>query len=297
MWTALLATVAALPTTSQAQQWRGRAPARDVQPQQARAAAETTASAPDQRGDARPWHGAALGTASPASGATREGVTGVDISPPRQSDHSRRDRTPEAAQPVTGIAAGDARRAASPSRPENVIAADRRAGNRRALTRRSAERLERARQWARAWADRRDFARDRAGFYDRRDWASRDWGERGWREEWPGSSGAAGAVGWSREWRREERFDWSSYRSANRNAFHLPRYYAPYGWNGSYRRFPIGGRLAPLLFTQSYWIADPYSYRLPEPYGPYRWIRFYNDALLVDVETGEVADMIYDIFW
>jgi len=26
-------------------------------------------------------------------------------------------------------------------------------------------------------------------------------------------------------------------------------------------------------------------------------VRYYNDVLLVDVETGEVLDTIYDFFW
>ena len=64
-----------------------------------------------------------------------------------------------------------------------------------------------------------------------------------------------------------------------------------------YRRFGIGVQLSSLLFAQDYWIDDPWSYRLPDPYGPYRWVRYYNDALLVDVETGEVVDAIHDLFW
>ena len=38
-------------------------------------------------------------------------------------------------------------------------------------------------------------------------------------------------------------------------------------------------------------------YRLPPAYGGTRWIRYYNDALLVDTYSGEVIDVIYDIFW
>ena len=87
------------------------------------------------------------------------------------------------------------------------------------------------------------------------------------------------------------------HRASNRSAYRLPRYYAPYGWSGGYRRFSLGARLAPSLFARSYWIEDPYAYRLPEAYEPYRWVRYYNDALLIDVETGEVVDAINDIFW
>ncbi|MEG8047084.1 RcnB family protein [Sphingomonas aerolata] len=36
---------------------------------------------------------------------------------------------------------------------------------------------------------------------------------------------------------------------------------------------------------------------MPEAYGPYRWVRYYNDALLVDLDSGRVVDTVYDIFW
>ncbi|MBL7507981.1 RcnB family protein, partial [Escherichia coli] len=68
-------------------------------------------------------------------------------------------------------------------------------------------------------------------------------------------------------------------------------------WGYGYRRFTIGYTLNSILFSSQYWINDPFYYRLPEVYGPYRWVRYYNDALLVDIDTGEVVDTIYDIFW
>ncbi|QKS00821.1 hypothetical protein F9288_15215 [Sphingomonas sp. CL5.1] len=102
---------------------------------------------------------------------------------------------------------------------------------------------------------------------------------------------------WNRDWRRDNRYDWSRYRYQNRQAFHLPRYYAPYGWDYGYRRFSVGMVLSNMLFSQDYWIDDPYAYRLPEVYGPYRWVRYYNDAVLVDIYSGQVVDVIYDIFW
>lgn len=103
--------------------------------------------------------------------------------------------------------------------------------------------------------------------------------------------------GWNRGWRSDNRYDWNRYRSNNRYAYRLPRYYSPYGWNYGYRRFSIGVTLSSVLWGQDYWIDDPWSYRLPEAYGPYRWVRYYNDALLVDLETGQVIDTVYDIFW
>lgn len=133
----------------------------------------------------------------------------------------------------------------------------------------------------RAWYDRSDFE-------DRRDWNWRSDDARQW---------ARGGGGWDRGWRQDRRYDWSSYRTGNRGAFRLPRYYAPYGWSGGYRRFGIGARLSSVLFAQRYWIDDPFAYRLPDPYGPYRWVRYYNDAVLVDVDTGEIVDVVHDLFW
>lgn len=118
---------------------------------------------------------------------------------------------------------------------------------------------------------------------DRRDWS---WNDRGDRR-----------PAWNRDWRRDSRYDWNRYRTANRAAYRLPRYYAPYGWNQGYRRFSIGVTLSSLLFAQDYWLDDPYSFRLPEPYGPYRWVRYYDDALLVDVYTGQVVDAEYGFFF
>ena len=102
---------------------------------------------------------------------------------------------------------------------------------------------------------------------------------------------------WNRDWRSDGRYDWNRYRSGNRYTYRLPRYYAPGGWSYGYRRFSIGVTLQSVLWGQNYWIDDPYSYRLPPAYGPYRWVRYYNDALLVDIRSGEVVDTVYDIFW
>lgn len=137
-------------------------------------------------------------------------------------------------------------------------------------------------QWngTRNW-DRRDGNR---GWNDRRDW---DRGDR-----WRGDRGV-----WNNGWRSDHRYDWRAYRDYNRSLYRLPRYYPPARWSYGYRRFSIGHRLDSFLFAQQYWISDPYSYRLPEVWGPYRWVRYYDDALLVDVDTGQVVDVIYGIFW
>jgi hypothetical protein len=109
---------------------------------------------------------------------------------------------------------------------------------------------------------------------------------------WNGSNNR----GWNNDWRRDNRYNWQSYRNANRNLFRGDRYYSPYrNWN--YRRLSIGFTLQPLFYSSSYWINDPWQYRLPEADGPYRWVRYYDDALLVDIYSGEVVDVINDFFW
>ncbi|RVU06346.1 hypothetical protein EOE18_05850 [Novosphingobium umbonatum] len=101
---------------------------------------------------------------------------------------------------------------------------------------------------------------------------------------------------WTHDWRRDNRYNWQAYRSSNRMAFHVGRYYPPY--NGyAYRRLSVGFLLQPLFYSQSYRIYDPWTYHLPAAYEPYHWVRYYDDALLVDGYTGEVVDILYDFFW
>lgn len=118
-----------------------------------------------------------------------------------------------------------------------------------------------------------------------------------WRDNSRYRQGWDDRRGWSNGWRGDRRYDWRGYRSYNRDIYRLPRYYAPSGWGYGYRRFSIGYILTSLLFSPQYWIDDPYYYRLPDAYGPYRWVRYYDDALLVDMRTGQVVDVVYDIFW
>lgn len=100
---------------------------------------------------------------------------------------------------------------------------------------------------------------------------------------------------WSTDWRRDTRYNWYDYRSRYSSLYNLGRYYDPYGWG--YRRFSIGFSLWPSYYGSSFWLDDPWRYRLPPAYGPYRWIRYYDDALLVNIYTGQVVDVIHNVFW
>lgn len=102
------------------------------------------------------------------------------------------------------------------------------------------------------------------------------------------------AEGWRRDWRRDQRYDWRRHRDRDRARFRLGIYIDPFGWN--YRRWDVGYDLYPRYYSSRYWI-DPFYYSLPPVYGPYRWVRYWNDALLVDVRTGRVVDVIHGVFW
>ena len=100
---------------------------------------------------------------------------------------------------------------------------------------------------------------------------------------------------WRGDWRHDRRYDWRDYRRRHHDRFRFAFYYDPFGWD--YLRYGVGWRMWPNYYRSSYWLNDPWQYRLPPAYGPYRWIRYYNDALLVNIYTGQVVDVEYDFFW
>lgn len=100
--------------------------------------------------------------------------------------------------------------------------------------------------------------------------------------------------GWNREWRNDRRYDWRSYRNHHRSIFHPGVYFDPFGFG--YRQFNIGYNLGPAYYSQQYWI-DPEMYSLPYPPPGTQWVRYWNDALLVDVYSGEIVDVIQNFFW
>lgn len=153
----------------------------------------------------------------------------------------------------------------------------------------------------RSRVQRSDYDRTR----DRDYWRKRDWGNHwdrsrragwsGWNDQWNWAWGQDYRR-WNTHWRDSSRYDWYGWRNRYPSYFQVGVYYSPYR-NYSYRRLSIGYFLDSLFFGQDYWIADPGYYRLPEAYGPYRWVRYYDDAVLVNIYDGEVADVIYNFFW
>jgi Ni/Co efflux regulator RcnB len=91
----------------------------------------------------------------------------------------------------------------------------------------------------------------------------------------------------NRDWYRQ------SYRAERR--YHLRSYRRPRGWY-SYD-WALGDILPSLFWSRNYWIADYWLYGLPIPPEGCVWVRYDHDALLIDQYTGEVVEVIYDMFY
>jgi hypothetical protein len=107
-----------------------------------------------------------------------------------------------------------------------------------------------------------------------------------------------------RPWRYEPRwyqdhrlryFRYDRGRCYGRERFHIRIYVLPRGY--SYRVSRIGDWL-PWGWCDGgrYALHDCWRYRLYDPPNWARWIRVRDDAVLVDLDTGEVIDVVYELF-
>lgn len=78
--------------------------------------------------------------------------------------------------------------------------------------------------------------------------------------------------------------------------YRAPRAYVrPIGWYP--HRWVYGERLPRAFYAPNYFILDFAAFGLFAPWDGYEWVRYGNDALLIDIETGEVIRVEYDIFY
>ena len=61
-------------------------------------------------------------------------------------------------------------------------------------------------------------------------------------------------------------------------------------------RWSFGDYLPGGWYGQSYYL-DAYEYGLPYPPAGCEWVRVGDDAILVDVWSGQVLSVMYDLFW
>lgn len=77
--------------------------------------------------------------------------------------------------------------------------------------------------------------------------------------------------------------------------FHAGGYIRPQGW---YPHHWVFGEVLPSLFwARNYWLMDFMDFGLPPP-PPYAvWVRYGNDALLIDQDSGEIITVEYGVFY
>ena len=96
---------------------------------------------------------------------------------------------------------------------------------------------------------------------------------------------------------RPQRFEHRDY-NANINSphrFHWGSYRRPRGWYD--HRWVFGERLPFFFWTHNYWLTSWWLFGLPIPPVGCEWVRVGNDALLIDTRTGEIIQVVYNIFW
>ncbi len=158
----------------------------------------------------------------------------------------------------------------------------------------------------RGWSDSgRDRARDDRGFrgarpdFDgsrRRDWddrSRRDRDPRGWRDE-RGRDWRHGRDWYDRYRAEHFRYDRGRYLARQRFSLGLyvvPRGYAPRHWQRG-QWLPSAYYVERRQHLADYWRFDLYD----PPFGT-RWVRVGSDALLIDYGSGEVLDVVFELFW
>ncbi|HEY2009658.1 MAG TPA: RcnB family protein [Rhizomicrobium sp.] len=84
-----------------------------------------------------------------------------------------------------------------------------------------------------------------------------------------------------------------SFRAAQR--FHAPAYRRPAGWYS--HRWTFGEFLPAAFWARDYWLMDYMDFGLapPPPYAV--WVRYGDDALLIDQDSGEIITVEYGVFY
>jgi Ni/Co efflux regulator RcnB len=125
---------------------------------------------------------------------------------------------------------------------------------------------------------------DRNANDNRRD--NPNWGDnnRGDNRNWNGNNNRHNVD--MRRWHRN--FD--APRRFRAGTYNAPRDY-------HYRRWGYGQRLPRDYYARNYWLMDFVMFGLLAPPDGYVWVRYGPDALLIDVETGEIIQVQYNVFY
>jgi Ni/Co efflux regulator RcnB len=80
----------------------------------------------------------------------------------------------------------------------------------------------------------------------------------------------------------------------SKKRYNATAFVAPSGF--TYRRFQVGEHVPNLLLSDRVVLNDYQNYALESPPSGLTWIRDGQDALLIDMRTGEVIQADYDVF-
>jgi Nickel/cobalt transporter regulator len=86
-----------------------------------------------------------------------------------------------------------------------------------------------------------------------------------------------------------------TYRGRDFNRVHIHPFMYPQGW--AYRQWAIGAFLPPLFLSPDYYYADWAALGLDPPPPGDQWVRYGPDLLLVEMDNGQVLDVIYGAFY
>ena len=69
------------------------------------------------------------------------------------------------------------------------------------------------------------------------------------------------------------------------------------GWHRpAVQRLTVGSRLEPGFIARQDVVKNPRHYRLAKASGGMRWLKIRDDAVLVNLRTGRVLDIVYRLF-
>ncbi len=86
-----------------------------------------------------------------------------------------------------------------------------------------------------------------------------------------------------------------TFHGQNFNRVHIQPFIYPNGWG--YRQWAVGAVLPPLFLVPDYYYPEWAALGLEPPPPGTQWVRYGPDLLLVDVNTGQVIDVAYGVFY
>jgi hypothetical protein len=86
-----------------------------------------------------------------------------------------------------------------------------------------------------------------------------------------------------------------SFRGRTFNGVHAAPFVYPQGYG--YRRWGVGASLPPFFLAPDYFYPEWAALGLEPPPPGTQWVRYGPDLLLVDVNTGQVIDVAYGVFY